>query len=208
MKLLRSPWIISLLALVINLGVVTGTLFVNKTTLVEAAQAAIAAAQPEEVSQLDPEYWSLQFEGFAKMLEALEVREQAVAAEEQRLRELASSLATERSQLEEIRHSLRQDRDALREALVQVGAEEGTNLRFLASTFAEMPPDQVVPVVGAMTDEQAVKIFLQMKPDTVAPIFSAMVANDNAEGRNARRVAFFSQEIRRFQRTPISSKEN
>ena len=204
MNMLTSMWAISFLALIINLGVVAGTFFRHKKDFVAIAEKAAAAQHAEheepKLAPMEPGYWSLQFAEFEQMVESVKRTREELAERETALDSREARLANEREQLDAMMESVRAERASLDDILFHIEDHERANLAFLASTYASMEPTAVVPVWQKMPDEQVIKLVLQMKPDVVAPIFAAMIARDDVEQSQSRRVARIAQEIRRYRR--------
>ncbi|MDP0499629.1 MAG: hypothetical protein Q7P63_05965 [Verrucomicrobiota bacterium JB022] len=199
MNFLNNTWVLAMVGLVINLGVVMGTIYMKREAYLphpsEGEEGHVV--KPEKNT---PEYWTFEFTQFDEMRRELDAREVEVDKRERELAERKAAIAAEMTELSDFRASLANERSSLTKILKEVSAEEEKNLKFLASTYSQMPPEQVVPILAEMPDEQVVKLLLQMKPDTIGAIFAAMVNTDNASGKQAQRVAYFSQELMRYRR--------
>jgi len=200
MKLFTSTWFIAILALIINLGVVWGTLFSHKKEIIELAVAQQPEEHEETLSPIEPAYWTLRFSEFDTMVEAVKARDAALTEREASLEAQAAALEAERQQLQKMQEAVKAEQRALDEILFGIEDHERDNLRFLATTYAAMDPKSVVPIWEQMSDEQVMKIILQMKPDVVASIFAAMIERDDEAGAQSERVARIAREIRRFRR--------
>jgi len=197
MKFLTSTWGICILALLINLGVVTGTIMLQQGSLIEMAVARVADQNKEDLPPVDTiEYWTLKFSEFTAMHESLAKKEQELALRERKVLEQENRLKNRQEELQRFEDEIAQKRRDLDDILVTIKDEEMGNLKFLASTYSEMAPDTVVNIFDQMTDDEVVKILLQMKPDVIAPIFSAMVDADTPDGRQSQRVAYMADRIR------------
>lgn len=201
MNALRNPWVLVALGLITNMAAFFATIFMEKGTIMPTIDLSAAEVHKGPTDKSTPEYWTFEFANYEKMLQALRDRATELDQRERDIAERKAAIAADMKALEEYRASLTTERDALTKVLKQVGAEEEKNLKVLATTYAQMPPEQVVPVFNEMPDEQVVKILLQMKTDNVGAIFAAMVASDGGQGRQAQRVAFFSQELIRYKRS-------
>ncbi|KAF0096117.1 MAG: hypothetical protein E1N59_84 [Puniceicoccaceae bacterium 5H] len=197
MKILQNIWLLAIVGLFINLGVVMGTIYSMRAQYLP--DPAEAEAHSEEPDKNTPEYWTFAFTRFEEMQRTLNDKEVELNKRSQDLDDRKAALEAEMSELEEFRTSLANERNALTKILKEVGAEEEKNLKFLASTYSQMPPEQVVPILDEMEDEEVIKLLLQMKPDNIGAIFASMVTND-PDGKQAQRVAYFSKELMRYRR--------
>lgn len=197
MKFLTSIWGICIIALFINLGVVTGMIMMNQGALIEMAVQQMEDKEEEALPEVDSiEYWTLKFEEFTSLYESVKKKEEDLSLRERKVLEHENMLKNRQEELDIFEEEIAVKRKELDTVLTTVKEEELANLKFLASTYAEMAPDTVVNIFNQMEDDEVVKILLQMKPDTIAPIFSAMVATDTPDGKQSQRVAYMADRMR------------
>jgi len=197
MKFITSIWGICIIALFINLGVISGMIMLNQASLIEMAVQRMEEQKEEGLPEVDSiEYWSLKFDEFKSLFESVEKKQEELVARERKVVEQENMLNNRQEELDLFEEEIALKRQELDNVLITVKKEELANLKFLASTYAEMAPDTVVNIFNQMQDDEVVKILLQMRPDTIAPIFAAMVAADTPDGRQSQRVAYMADRMR------------
>lgn len=178
MKLLSNPLIALVLGLL--LGTCTGVgMFWSQARVLAAGVRVKQATAKEPVRPDKPwDFWTLEIENLASELKdvkaTLVVREQAIAAREERLAADLRELEKTRQQIETLRTTVAAD-------MVEFEAEEAKNLKTLAKTYGELTPKAAVGIMRQMDESTVVKILHLMKTDTVSPILQEMGASPDTE---------------------------
>jgi flagellar motility protein MotE (MotC chaperone) len=178
MKLLSNPSIPLALGLLLGMGTGVGVFWREARVLALAVRASQATASEPVQPDKPWDFWTLEIENLASELQdmkaALGVREQAVAAREERLVADLRELAKTRAQIETLRASVVAE-------MVQFEAEETKNLKTLAKTYSELTPKAAVGIMRQMEEDVVVKILHLMKSDVVSPILQEMGASADPE---------------------------
>lgn len=189
MGLLRSYWLIALLALFLNLGI-SMVLLVRALDSIAAAQAPLD--EPNEGTSRFFDFYTREVDDLA---EELKKREERLAHEEKKMRDWERRLDLEEVELERVRKELKMVREEFSQTIIQVKANEMKNVKELAQTYAAMSPESVVTIFGELDDTFVVKLLKNMPKDAVGPIFQLMALNAQ-EPEQVKRVAKFAQMLR------------
>jgi flagellar motility protein MotE (MotC chaperone) len=191
MKVLSNPLIPLVLGLLLGVGTGVGVFW-------REARVLAASLRQQQVREKEPErpekpwdFWTLEIENLASELKdvkaTLVVREQAVAAREERL-------AADLRELEKTRQQIDTLRKNVAEGMVQFEAEETKNLKTLAKTYSELTPRAAVGIMQQMDEATVVKILHLMKNDVVSPILQEM--GSSADPEVTKRAAQLTDRLR------------
>ncbi len=188
MKVLRSLWVLAILALTVNMTILSLLFYLNQD------QFQPPRFEEKEVTPL--EKWTFQtkeLDGLSVHLKTLEstlkLREEKIAIE-------ASRINAERNELEKIRKQLEQFQRQLDESVLKIKESEMKNLKAMAATYSAMDPQSAKEIFNSMPDNLILKIVVLMPPETVAQIFAGMAKDE----KNAQRAAVLTEAWRLLQR--------
>jgi flagellar motility protein MotE (MotC chaperone) len=191
MKLLTNPVVCVVLGLLLGIGAGLGVFWREAVHLAVAVHSARAAAEEPVRPEKPWDFWTLEIENLASELkdqkEALTVRENTVAAREERLTADLAELAKTRKQIE----TLRAEVDT---SMIEFDAAETKNLKALAKTYSELTPKAAVGIMAKMETSTVVKILYLMKSDVVSPILQEMGTSPDPE--MAKRAAEITDRLR------------
>lgn len=190
-KLLRSPWLIALIAVLLGVGTQA---FVLQSHLGRPAAPVVDPNAPPA----PPEFvdWSFLTPEVEAMRTELRERLAGVQARENELRDYELRLRAERAEIEKIRREVDRMRTAVQTTITEVQAVEQKNLKTLAATYSNMTPGAVLAIFREMDDDTVVKILAFMKPDPVGQILEEMARTKDGEGTLAGRAAVISNKLR------------
>jgi len=181
LKKLNSPWIGSIMGLIVYLAVTT----VTWNTATSKIAAARPAAEEADADQPERHAWLFNSVESDNLVKELKQEREALAKKEKDLTELGARLRAERDELNQLTqmvHRLQKDFDA---SISRVADEEVTNLRKLAKTYGVMEADGAAGIFKQMDDAAIVKIMMFMKEVETGPILAAMAKHGEAEAKRA-----------------------
>lgn len=190
-KILRNPWLIAVIAVVLGVGTQA---YVLQMRLAKAAEPKVDPnAPPEPPKFVD---WSFITPEIEAMRTELKDRLAAVEARENDLREYELRLKAERAEIEKIKREVDRMRASVETTITEVQTTEQKNLKTLAATYTNMTPAAVLAIFQKMDDDTVVKILAFMKPDPVGQILEEMARTKEGEGTLAGRAAVISNKLR------------
>ncbi|HVU35304.1 MAG TPA: hypothetical protein VHE61_17845 [Opitutaceae bacterium] len=192
---LANPVLGGLIALLLSVAVGIGLSWRTLNALVDRAILVRDSKKPDELKKRGWDFWTIEIENLSSELkdgllqlkkrsDALDRREARVAAEEKELAKVRSDLDAIQKQISD--------------RVIEMSADEVSNLKRLAQTYSNLPPEAAVAIFREMDDNTAVKILALMKPDVVAPIFESMSKTAGTDGTLARRAAVLSDKLRLY----------
>lgn len=190
-KLLRNPWLIALLAVVLGVG--TQAVVLQKRLGHVPEPEVDPHAAPEPPKFVD---WSFLTPEIEAMRTELKERLAAVEARESELRDYELRLKAERAEIEKIKREVDRMRATVENTITSVQTVEQKNLKTLAATYTNMTPVAVLAIFREMDDDTVVKILSYMKPDPVGQILEEMARTKEGEGTLAGRAAVISNKLR------------
>lgn len=199
-KLLRNPWLIALIAVVLGVG--TQALVLMRLAVVPEPVVDPHAA-PEAPKFVD---WSFITPEIEAMRTELKERLAAVDAREAELRDFELRLKAERAEIEKIKREVDRMRATVESTIISVETVEQKNLKTLATTYSSMTPAAVLTIFRQMDDDAVVKILSYMKPDRVGQILEEMARTKDGEGALAGRAAVISNKLRLLHQVPAGTK--
>ncbi|MBE2215496.1 MAG: hypothetical protein IAE82_16600 [Opitutaceae bacterium] len=189
-KLLRNPWLIAMIAIVLGVGTQA---FVLMRMAHPPEPAVDPHAAPEPPKFVD---WSFITPEIEAMRTELKDRLAALDARESELRDYELRLKAERAEIEKIKREVDRMRAAVENTITSVETVEQKNLKTLATTYSTMTPTAVLAIFREMDDDTVTKILSYMKPDPVGQILEEMARTKEGEGTLAGRAAVISNKLR------------
>jgi len=199
MKLLTSPWILMVLALVMHLAGYFGALLTAEWEIPRIKQPEVVEEIGiEEIleSRSEAYNWYFKTEEIDKYVDELKERETDLDEREASLKNLEAHLAVEREELEDLKTEIERRHKALSDQIMIVRKNEITNLRTLANSYSNITPAAAVAIFEEMDDALVVKIISLMKPDVVALILEELAKNGANDPASIKRAAQLSEELR------------
>lgn len=189
-KLLRNPWLIAVLAIVLGVGTQA---FVLMRMAHPPEPEVDPHAAPEPPKFVD---WSFITPEIEAMRTELKDRLAAVEVRENELRDYELRLKAERAEIEKIKREVDRMRATVENTITSVETVEQKNLKTLAATYTNMTPGAVLAIFREMDDDTVTKILSYMKPDPVGQILEEMARTKEGEGTLAGRAAVISNKLR------------
>ena len=195
---LQNPFLAAGLGLLLSVALGIG---MSVRVLEPAILQAIAARKPKEPTELKQrgwDFWTIEIENLSNELKEERAR---LKKQAETLDQRAARLAAEEKEFAKLRADVESLRREIAEKVIEISADEASNLRKLSQTYANLTPAAVVAIVHELDDATAVKILSLMKADVVGPIFEAM-ARDPV---SAKRAAQLSDKLRLMKAKPAGS---
>lgn len=187
MKLLKSPWLVGLLGVLLFFGVTAVVL--KKHKLGEGA----AVGEESEAKTQAPAFWEVNSAEVDQLIEELKNEKAQVAAREQQLNDLEARLQTERGEVNQATQRVFQLQKEFDRTVVRVREEEAGNLKRMAKIYTIMSTDGAVGILKNLEDDQIVKLLVFMKESETAPILETLAKLGDAD---AKRAAKLSEQLR------------
>jgi flagellar motility protein MotE (MotC chaperone) len=186
MKILQSSLFASALGLLLY-ATVTIVCWKAPAMAPDAGPDAAMAAHARAPS------WEFQSPEADLLLTELKQQKETLDQREKDLTQLAERLQAERLELGVVTQAVHQLQAELDSKLVRITAEEATNIKKLARTYATMAPDGAAPIMRELEDSTLMKILAVMKDTESAPILEVM---GRFSPDDARRVAKATERLR------------
>jgi flagellar motility protein MotE (MotC chaperone) len=187
MKIIQSPWVASLLGLL--LFVATMTAFWKPS----APEAGGFSGTEQILAKAKAPSWEFQSQDVDALIIELKQEKEALAKREKDLKDFAERLQIERLELNVLTQAVHQLQKHVDNTIVRMADEEAANIKKLARTYAAMAPDGAAPIFKEMDENTLVKIIAVMKEAESAPILEAMSRLGASE---AKRVALLTERLR------------
>lgn len=185
-KRFQSTWTASVVGMLLYLAT-TGLVWKPPSATDPTANPAEAATRSNGAS------WAFHNPEVDLLIVELKQEKASLAKREAQLKELAERLQAERLEINLVLQAVQQLQTEFDNNIVRVTAEEATNVKKLARTYAAMTPEGAAPILKQMDETTLVKILATMKESETAPILEAMAQQGEA---NAKRVAAISERLR------------
>ena len=192
-RLFQSSLLTGLLAVVLFFGIQGYLVFRFLRTPHEIPPARTAEIEPGEPARFYWDFWTPEIDAF---VDDLRVQRQALEDRKAELAGIEARVVAERLELEKTRQRLEAFRSSLEESIVEVGLTEEKNLKTLAQTYSNIPPDAALMILREMEDDVVVKILMHMKPDVVGAILEEMTVQADDTGLLVKRAAILSNRLR------------
>ena len=191
-KVMQNPVTVSLLALL--LGIPAGLLPLWRAGDQLVTQVLATRVTKSKLSKAQGwDFWTIEIDNLASELKEEKAR---LAKQAELLNQRTARLAAKQQELDKIRTSVEATRKEIGEKVIEITADEARNLRTLAQTYTNLTPRAAVAIIREMDDVTVVKILALMKPDVVAPIFEEMSHTADKDSSLARRAAVLSEKLR------------
>lgn len=204
MKLLQSPWITLLLAMLLYAG---STFFFWRTPdLPKVKKHASDPEAPGPVVVVDRgPSWEFSNPEVDQLVRELRHERAAIAARAKQLDDLAARLKVEQAELQSATQAVHQLQRDFDRSLIKVKDEESTNLKRLARVYATMEPDGATAILRELDESTVVKVLSFMKDDQIAMLMTSLARSGDVE---AKRVAIISERLRLLQAAKNPQKSN
>lgn len=196
-RLFQSSLLTGLLAVVLFFGIQGYLVFRFFWTPHETPSVRTAEIEPGEPARFYWDFWTPEIDAF---VDDLRVQRQALEERKAELAGIEARVVAERLELEKTRQRLEAFRSSLEESIVEVGLTEEKNLKTLAQTYSNIPPDAALLILREMEDDVVVKILMHMKPDVVGAILEEMTIQADDTGLLVKRAATLSNRLRLVRR--------
>lgn len=204
MKKLANPIVAAVLGII--LGLATGLYTFYRTANVAVEHAMKMIPHKDKLVQDERargwNFWTIEIEQLANELK--EERER-VRKQTEQLERREAQLVAERKELNKVRTEIEGLRQEIATKVVEIGADEGKNIRSLAQTYTNLTPKAAVAIIKELDDAIVVKILSVMKPEIVAPIFEEMSKSASADAPLAKRAATLSDRLRLIKSTKTAA---
>lgn len=181
LKKLTSPWIGSILGLVVYLAVTAATW--NAATANITADHAKADPVPVEGGEYKP--WLFNNVEVDNLIKELREERDMLKKREQDLNELSARLEHERTELTQLTQAVHRMQKEFDQSVSRVTEEETANLKKIAKTYTAMEPEGAASIFKTMDDAAVVKIMVFMKEPETGPILAAMSKLGEGDAKRA-----------------------
>lgn len=188
--MLKSPWFLGFLALIINLATTFMFMKGNLDNFVPQLP------EESEEEQVITRFWTFRSREIERLVLALEKERRRIKDIEMEALELKAITEAEIKELDQVRAELLALKDTFKGQIIEIEKAEESNLTNLAATYAEMEPDLVAEVFKEMDDILITKILSFTSPEVTGPIFQSMVNSAGNSDYAAQRVAKLTEMIR------------
>lgn len=189
---LRNPIVVSSVSLLLSVSLGVMLCWRALEPMMQQAALARRPKEPTELKRRGWDFWTIEIENLSNELKEERVR---LKKQSELLDQRAARLAAEEKEFAKLRADVEALRKQIADRVLEISADEMTNLRNLSKTYANLTPKAVVDIIKEMDDNTAVKILSLMKAETVGPIFEEMSRRPAAEGM-AKRAAQLSEKLR------------
>lgn len=201
-KMLQSPWIVSLMAMLLYAG---STVFFWRDPQLPKMQPA---PEGEEAAVRAPYVnhgpsWDFSNPEVDQLVRELRQERAAIAARAKQLDDLAARLKAEQAELQNATqavHQLQRDFDL---GVTRVKEDESANLKRLARVYSTMEPDGATLILKQLDESTVVKVLSFMKEDQIAALLTSLARAGEPE---AKKVAIISERLRLLQSRPDNAK--
>ena len=193
MGMLRSYWVLAILALVVNVGTYT-VLFIGS-----GEQLASVLPKPKSEGVPREEYipfWDFRTEQIESLVDDLKLENDRISERESELLKIESRITSEREELDRLRAEVEVYENELMTRSISVEESEENNIKTLATTYAAMPAESAVQVFDEMDDFFVAKLLSMMGTETVSGIFEQMITRGGQSPDEVKRVAKLSELLR------------
>jgi hypothetical protein len=198
MKLLTSPWILMILAMVLHLAGYIGALMTHPFTVPSFKKPEVKVVGIEEIleGKTTDVDWYFKTEELDKFVEELNERRDLLDEREQSLASLQAHIAVEKEELEKLKAEIESRHKALSDQILIIRKNEINNLKSLATSYTNMDPKACIAVFNQMDNLLVIKLLAMMKADRVALLFDEMVKSGSTNPEMIKRVAQLSEQLR------------
>lgn len=193
MKLLKSGWVLAIIAVLLNLGVTGGLIFAERASILHPGGPGAKDATPH--------FWSFRPDDVDALVADLNDQRLKLIQRQTDLEKLAAHIESERQELEKTRADIGAMRDEISTEIPQIQDSERKNIKTLAQTYSDISPTAAVAILREMDETICAKLLSQMKPDKVAAILQEMSTEDKDETMT-KRAARISEKLRLMVATP------
>ena len=194
MKLLKSPWVASILGALLYLGTTFWQLSAvtprRPAAPVEPSKTIVKKHEGPGVPKL---VWDPQNPEVEQLVKELREEKEALSKRENGLNELASRLQVERQEIDHVAQDVKRMQTDFEKSLTRVKGDEVGNLKKLAKMYSTMSPDGAAKIFRELDDDSVGKILLLMKESEAAAMLEAMAKQGASE---AKRAAALSERLR------------
>ena len=193
MKILKSGWVLAIIAALLNLGITGGLILAEFGAILHPASLAAKDATPH--------FWSFRSEDIDALVADLNDQRVKLVQRQTELDKLAAHIEAERQELEKTRSDIAAMRDEISAEIPQFQDSERKNIKTLAQTYSDIEPTAAVAILREMDENTCAKLLSLMKPDKVAAILQEMSVEDKDETM-VKRAARISDKLRLMQTNP------
>ncbi len=189
MKSRASIFLIALFAMLLNLGVTGGLIYLK-------GDKFNAAAGLLDQKSLPVTLWSFKPTAVDAMVLELKKEKEKLDARETDLGKLEAQIKSERQELEKVRADIEAMRDQISQSIPRIEESEAKNIKNLAKTYASVEPTAAVAIFKELNDNTVVKILSFMKAETAGAILAEMSRQQDKDESMAKRAARISDKLR------------
>ena len=160
-------------------------------TIKTVAALPVEAAEHEDGPPADVRgpSWSFFNPEMDQIMADLKVEKDSMTAKEKQLTEMANRIASEKAELEESVRSVKRMQDQVDRSIIQIKADEITNLKRLAKMYGAMEPPGAARILKEIDDAVIVKVLTLMKEPETAVILEAFASLGEPETKRAATIA-------------------
>lgn len=197
MALFGKTWFLALVACIIHVGVIGGALFSTADLWMPPRPEPPEVAEPHEVITAFERTFGFSTREIDELARELVLREQKLEQRALDLQEIEKRLDLERADLLTQQEILDAKLQRLKTFTFEIEEMEKINLEGLVRIYSEMPVTDVIRVFEELPERQVHLIIAFMDREVVRKIFQEMIRTDTGAGDNVRRVAQWTDVLRR-----------
>jgi hypothetical protein len=189
MKARTSVLILGLLAVILNIGITAGLIYMKSDKF--NAAAGLLDEKPMPVT-----LWSFKPTEVDAMIVELKKEKERLDSRETDLNKLEARVKTEKAELEKVRSDIEAMRAQISEAIPHIEESEAKNIKNLAKSYSSVKPAAAVSIFKEMNDNTVAKILSFMKSETAGAILAEMSKEQDKDESMAKRAARISDKLR------------
>jgi flagellar motility protein MotE (MotC chaperone) len=160
-----------------------GPMFMLLRTL-PLGHLSLATDGPVKSADDDPS-WKFRNPEIDQMVSQIKEERYALATREQELKEWEARLAAESREIATVTQAVTKTQADFDKRMLLFTDQQKDNAKREIKLFADMSPDGVVAMLGAMPDDEVARLLYTMKPDVSAAILDAMSKLGGTQAKRA-----------------------
>lgn len=193
MKKIGILWVGSFICIIIAMSVNSFWLLLSTKHAFESHKKVkdVTDAWKEEVG-----FWSFRNKEVEKLIDSLKQKNELLTQKESEFKKLENYVKAEIKELEKTKIEIENIRKNLSDAILEIEASELKNMKEVATTYENLPPQTIINIFKKFDDVFVLKILLNMNNELVANIFQAMVDDTENEEFSIKRVSKLTKMMR------------
>ncbi len=195
MKLIKSPWVASIIGMILYLLITAVTM---KAAVKKNASTSVETSEEPHAEEADSGHgtmpaWTANSTDVDQMIKELRLEKETLKIRAKQLQDLEARLQSDRQEMNQMTQAVGRMQKEFEAAITKVGEEETANLKRLAKTYSLMTPESAAQVFKQLEETSLVKVLMFMKDSQVSAILDRLAKEGESE---AKRVASISERLR------------